>query len=153
MLFRSEALGQMLLTNQRLDKLAAARVDFTDRGMLDGNLLASVRGELGNVSAAGIRWISFAFSDTNRPFAGIPEPKRRGRKRKSQAKPAASGRPAPRPEAGGADDGAVDGQRVPGRIELAKTRRRPPVSIHALTYADCPVHSPQSATFPPPSTN
>jgi hypothetical protein len=29
-----EALGQMLLTNQRLDKLAAARVDFVDRKML-----------------------------------------------------------------------------------------------------------------------
>jgi hypothetical protein len=33
---RFEALGQMLLINQRLDKLAAARVDFTDRGMLQG---------------------------------------------------------------------------------------------------------------------
>jgi hypothetical protein len=31
---RYEALGQMLLTNQRLDKLAAARIDFVDRGML-----------------------------------------------------------------------------------------------------------------------
>ena len=30
-----EALGQMLITNQRLDKLAAARVDFQARGMLD----------------------------------------------------------------------------------------------------------------------
>jgi hypothetical protein len=30
-----EALGQMLITNQRLDKLAAARVDFKARGMLD----------------------------------------------------------------------------------------------------------------------
>ena len=29
-----KALGQMLLTNQRLDKLAAARVDFKARGML-----------------------------------------------------------------------------------------------------------------------
>ncbi|KAF9553018.1 hypothetical protein CPC08DRAFT_728207 [Agrocybe pediades] len=29
-----EALGQMLVTNQRLDKLAAARVDFKSRGML-----------------------------------------------------------------------------------------------------------------------
>ena len=29
-----EALEQMLLTNQRVDKLAAARVDFTNRGML-----------------------------------------------------------------------------------------------------------------------
>ncbi|KAF8834044.1 hypothetical protein BDN67DRAFT_915727 [Paxillus ammoniavirescens] len=31
---RYEALGQMLLTIQRLDKLAGARVDFMDRGML-----------------------------------------------------------------------------------------------------------------------
>jgi hypothetical protein len=30
------ALGQMLRTNTRLDKLAAAHVDFTARGMLDG---------------------------------------------------------------------------------------------------------------------
>ena len=29
---RYEALSQMLLTNQRLDKLAAARVDFVERG-------------------------------------------------------------------------------------------------------------------------
>ena len=39
---RFEALGQMLLTNQRLDKLAAARVDFADRGMLKGTCLSSV---------------------------------------------------------------------------------------------------------------
>ncbi|KAJ2913015.1 hypothetical protein MD484_g7397, partial [Candolleomyces efflorescens] len=31
---RYEALGQMLLTNQRLDKLAAARVDFVRKGLL-----------------------------------------------------------------------------------------------------------------------
>ncbi|EPS96469.1 hypothetical protein FOMPIDRAFT_1130371 [Fomitopsis schrenkii] len=36
-----EALGQMLLTNQRLDKLAAARVDFAARGMLDGTCYAA----------------------------------------------------------------------------------------------------------------
>ncbi|KAF8462345.1 hypothetical protein JB92DRAFT_3136774 [Gautieria morchelliformis] len=39
---RFEALSQMLLTNQRLDKLAAARVDFVDRGMLKGTCLSSV---------------------------------------------------------------------------------------------------------------
>ncbi|KAF8800174.1 hypothetical protein BYT27DRAFT_7227505 [Phlegmacium glaucopus] len=39
---RFEALSQMLLTNQRLDKLAAARVDFADRGMLKGTCLSSV---------------------------------------------------------------------------------------------------------------
>ena len=39
---RFEALSQMLLTNQRLDKLAAARVDFADRGMLQGTCLSAV---------------------------------------------------------------------------------------------------------------
>ncbi|THH12620.1 hypothetical protein EW146_g7529 [Bondarzewia mesenterica] len=34
------ALGQMLLTNQRLDKIAAARVDFDARGMLNGPCLS-----------------------------------------------------------------------------------------------------------------
>ena len=38
---RNEPLGQMLLTNQRLDKLAAARVNFASRGMLDGTLSAA----------------------------------------------------------------------------------------------------------------
>ena len=37
---RYNALGQMLLINQRLDKLAAAHVDFTNRGMLDGTCLS-----------------------------------------------------------------------------------------------------------------
>ncbi|EGO05090.1 hypothetical protein SERLA73DRAFT_149348 [Serpula lacrymans var. lacrymans S7.3] len=34
-----EALGQMLTTNQQLDKLAASRVDFTSRGMLEDDSL------------------------------------------------------------------------------------------------------------------
>ena len=33
---RNKALGQMLLINQRLDKLAAMRTDFVERGMLPG---------------------------------------------------------------------------------------------------------------------
>ena len=36
-----EALGQMLLTNQHLDKLAAAHVNFTHCGMLDGTILSA----------------------------------------------------------------------------------------------------------------
>lgn len=36
---RYKALGQMLQTNQRLDKLMAARVDFANRGMLDGSIM------------------------------------------------------------------------------------------------------------------
>ncbi|KAH9940258.1 hypothetical protein B0H21DRAFT_872070 [Amylocystis lapponica] len=37
---RYNAIGQMLLTNQRLDKLAAARTDFTTRNMLHGTVLS-----------------------------------------------------------------------------------------------------------------
>ena len=36
-----KALGQMLLTNQRMDKLAAAAVDFEKRGMLKDSLASS----------------------------------------------------------------------------------------------------------------
>ncbi|EED77280.1 predicted protein, partial [Postia placenta Mad-698-R] len=36
-----DALGQMLLTNQRFDKLAAARADFTARGMLNATCLSA----------------------------------------------------------------------------------------------------------------
>ena len=39
---RFNALGQMLLTNQRLDKLAAARANFVSRGMLNGTYLSSL---------------------------------------------------------------------------------------------------------------
>ena len=41
-----EALGQMLLTNQHIDKLAAARVDFADRGMLQGTCLSAAWDEI-----------------------------------------------------------------------------------------------------------
>jgi len=36
-----QPLGQMLLTNQRLDKIAASRVDFSSRGMLNQTCLSS----------------------------------------------------------------------------------------------------------------
>ncbi|MGH7239761.1 MAG: hypothetical protein ACREHG_06800, partial [Candidatus Saccharimonadales bacterium] len=45
---RYEALGQMLLTNQRLDKLAALRVDFTWHRMLEGTCLSNVIADLGS---------------------------------------------------------------------------------------------------------
>jgi hypothetical protein len=43
---RFNALSQMLLTNQQLNKLAAARVDFANRGMLKGTCLSSVLEQL-----------------------------------------------------------------------------------------------------------
>ena len=42
------ALGQMLTTNARLDKLAAARADFTSCGMLEGSCLSAVLQDLVN---------------------------------------------------------------------------------------------------------
>jgi len=44
------ALGQMLLTNQRLDKLAAMRVDFTRRKMLEKPCLVEALSEFSNMS-------------------------------------------------------------------------------------------------------
>lgn len=49
---RFNALGQMLLTNQRLDKLAASRVDFNDRGMLKGTVLSDAVEALRSVNEA-----------------------------------------------------------------------------------------------------
>lgn len=37
---KHDPLQQMLLTNQRYDKMAAARVDFKDRGMLNSSCKA-----------------------------------------------------------------------------------------------------------------
>ncbi|KAG2031370.1 hypothetical protein BDR03DRAFT_986436 [Suillus americanus] len=43
---RYKALGQILLTNQRLDKLSAARVDFTRWGMLTGTCLSTTMNDI-----------------------------------------------------------------------------------------------------------
>ena len=44
---RWKALGQMLLTNQRMDKLDALRADYTRRGMLNGTCLSNLLAGLG----------------------------------------------------------------------------------------------------------
>ncbi|KIJ67663.1 hypothetical protein HYDPIDRAFT_25142 [Hydnomerulius pinastri MD-312] len=43
---RYEALGQMLLTNQRLDKISASHINFASRGMLNGTCLSSALSSL-----------------------------------------------------------------------------------------------------------
>ncbi|KIO08910.1 hypothetical protein M404DRAFT_22722 [Pisolithus tinctorius Marx 270] len=48
---RFQALGQMLLINQRLDKLIAACADFKERGMLNEPLLSHALGALGQRSS------------------------------------------------------------------------------------------------------
>lgn len=47
---RNEALGQILLTNQRLDKLAASRADFLSRGMINGPMSLSGRDVSGDIA-------------------------------------------------------------------------------------------------------
>jgi hypothetical protein len=49
---RHNPLGQILWVNQRLDKLAAARVHFTSRGMLNDEDLASALEEIGALNSA-----------------------------------------------------------------------------------------------------
>ncbi|KAJ7206355.1 hypothetical protein GGX14DRAFT_367465 [Mycena pura] len=51
---RNKPLGQMLLTNQRLDKLEAARVDFTARGMMRGPLIPFYGPSLPDVPEIGL---------------------------------------------------------------------------------------------------
>jgi len=48
---RFNALAQVLVTNQRLEKLSARRQDFTRRGMLSGSPYAEVRRELSRLWA------------------------------------------------------------------------------------------------------
>ena len=52
---RNQALGQMLVTNQRLDQLIAARSDFTNRGMLNGPMRISQRLEILGKSLSALR--------------------------------------------------------------------------------------------------
>ncbi|KAG2107667.1 uncharacterized protein F5147DRAFT_745903 [Suillus discolor] len=65
---RYKALGQMLLTNQHLDKLAMSRVDFRFRGMLAGTCVSAVLASL-EPSADGrpATTISPAQSDVEEP--------------------------------------------------------------------------------------
>ena len=44
---KHKALGQILVTNQRLDKLSAARTNFASRGMLNGTCLSSALNLIG----------------------------------------------------------------------------------------------------------
>ena len=59
---RNEALGQILVTNQRLDQLSAARVDFASRGMLGGTCLSHVLQQL------GMYWCSSMLFDNHLDF-------------------------------------------------------------------------------------
>ncbi|KAG1793243.1 uncharacterized protein HD556DRAFT_1443669 [Suillus plorans] len=65
---RFEALSQMLLTNQCLDKLAASCVDFTDHGMLRGTCLSYVLNKLGILNTPLEAHIERDIPDQDEPF-------------------------------------------------------------------------------------
>jgi hypothetical protein len=57
-----EALRQMLLTNQHLDKLAVAHVDFTEYSMLKGISLSSVLDQICSMNFYCIIWLFFELT-------------------------------------------------------------------------------------------
>ncbi len=64
---RHEALGQMLVTNQRRDQLTAARSDFAKRGMLDGPVFPGFiqRREFLTSPCGRLSGIEVIYSDRN----------------------------------------------------------------------------------------
>ncbi|KAG6819225.1 hypothetical protein H0H93_014068, partial [Arthromyces matolae] len=97
---KHNALGQMLITNQRLTKLAAARVDFKRRGMLEG-------------SGLPLNWLFDDEEDIDSVDSPLPPP----------PPPAPPPPPPPMPrdeDEDAVDAGAVAGPRSMSEISLAK---------------------------------
>ena len=68
---RNEALGQMLVTNQRLDQLVAARTEFSSRGMLNGTCLSEVLQTIGEISTCYFHSVNFHYFRCN--FTALTE--------------------------------------------------------------------------------
>jgi len=112
---RHKALGQMLLTNQRLDKLAAARVDFTKRGMLEGTCLSHVVRKFGNWhlnSRVGHSWGLTMCSHQGRDEDNVNEADDA-----DEVVPHAA-------TIRDHDDGAVDGPTVDAHVDMAKATHK-----------------------------
>ncbi|KAN0127920.1 hypothetical protein V8E53_014268 [Lactarius tabidus] len=120
---RNKPLGQMLVTNQRRDKLVAARVDFTSRGMLNG---PCVVGPL--LDLVHSRYAPDGATDRAIP----PENRVSPQSAQRDAPP----RNVPRNEEldeGGTIDDVVDEAESYSEISLAKTHvRKLPHDIYAL---------------------
>ncbi|KAI0693039.1 hypothetical protein C8T65DRAFT_586080 [Cerioporus squamosus] len=104
---RYNALEQMLTANQRLDKLAAARVDFANRGMLNGNCLLTLRSILCKLPAilraCHSADMNFSCQDPESQAA-----KMTGRRKKNRVHPRAPGQTGPdRDHATGEEGSAV----------------------------------------------
>lgn len=106
---RYGALGQMLLTNQRMDKLAISRVMFNDRGMLQESCLREAQAAAGRfvplclLYHALILIIGIDPSINARPV--------RGKGRRALRKPSEK------------DEDVLDGPRIAGSVVLSSVVR------------------------------
>ena len=107
----------MLLTNQWLDKLAVSRVDFRDRGMLDGTCLES---EHVHLSLCESFSLPLGVSHINKylPCVGPQSPNHDA---PQPVDPAQSQSNVELEDNDSELDGAVAGPRVMASVELAKT--------------------------------
>src|SRR5258708_32837454 len=112
-----EALGQMLLTNQWLDKLAVSHVDFRDQGMLDGTCLES---ECVHLSLRESFSLPFGVSHINKylPCVGPQSPNHDA---PQPVDPAQSQSNVELEDDNYEMDGPIAGPRVMASVELAKT--------------------------------
>ena len=107
---RFNALRQMLLTNQRLDKLAAARVDFSSRGMLNGSVLSDALTEYTRDRADAVDSGTSAQTSSGASLNAEPPP--------SGARDIISTLPP------GDEPVVVEGPRVVGTVDMAQTPRK-----------------------------
>ncbi|KAJ8455013.1 hypothetical protein ONZ51_g12691 [Trametes cubensis] len=110
---RHEALGQMLLTNQRMDKLSASRVHFENRQMLARSHIESVKSQ----------------HDPD----GVHMKRKRGRPKKRPASSNLNGETDPDDSNDSDDSGIVEGPRVLARTTLSAGKQRKLAGDMALT--------------------
>ncbi|KAH7904947.1 hypothetical protein BJ138DRAFT_1234046 [Hygrophoropsis aurantiaca] len=101
------ALSQMLLTNQRLDKIAASRVDFENRGMLPGSCISERLVQLGLVLTPNT-----ANTQPPAPSQQTPGP------HTTSNAPQESG------DGSQEDTETIDGPTVQAHVDLARTPQR-----------------------------
>ncbi|GJF00302.1 hypothetical protein PsYK624_165860 [Phanerochaete sordida] len=135
---RYNALRQMLVTNQRLDKLAAARADFKERGMMHGDVLSDALAarlqvlseslEPPTTSQAAVAIHSHRPGATDR--ISVPDAALSNTTSSSSTSPTT------------ADDvEVIEGPRVIGTVDMAQTPQRAPYprSLKALgDHVGCP---------------
>jgi hypothetical protein len=129
---RFDALGQMLLTNQRLDKLAAARANFVSCGMLKGAYLSSVQWD--QILRAFFDYIFITFI-TNIIDTNGAESHLSGIRDEGALDGNTNNRPGSKQHNDNDDDDDVDGPRVEAHVDLSKNACKY-ILHHSLNLAE-----------------